>query len=52
MSVGPLSDNTRQSYGGPTSAPYQKFLSINSSGKKTQQVMNNQKMMEMNTINQ
>jgi len=52
MSVGPMSDNNRQSYVGPPSAPYQKFLSINSSSKKTHQAMHNQKMTEMNTINQ
>ena len=52
MSVGPLSDNTRQSLAGATAAPYQKFLSINSSSKKTQQALKSQQMMEMNSINQ
>jgi hypothetical protein len=54
MSAGPLSDNARQTHGhgATTSAPYQKFLSINSSIKKTQKMTKNQKVNEMNTINQ
>ena len=55
MSAGPLSDNARQTHGhgGTTSAPYQKFLSINSSTKKTQKTTKNQKVNdESHIINQ
>jgi hypothetical protein len=52
MSVGPLSDNTRHSQVGAPAAPYQKFLSINSSSKKTQQALKNQRVKETNNINQ